>query len=414
MRCVPPSTSHQPCPAARPAGARARRRGSAIQWIGMASPVAAAIASLVVDWGRLQLVRSELQYVAEAAARHATNSLCGIPSVARNAAIEVAMQNKADGHPVELTAADVELGTWDAANGTFRAFTGAGEVTADAVRVTARRAASRGTAVPMIFGQLTGRATGDVQASAITTLGIEGYGVIGLDFLKLSGNATASWRPDDGSKPVGPWGNVASNGDITLGGSSFVNGHARPGVGRYVYGAEGRVSGTVRQLKTPLVFPNGEAGQVAAFNDDALVPAKYRSGASLVLDSNDKLALPGGNYYFQDVKVMGTLTFTGPATVYCYGDFALHGHARTYSNMPKNLAVVMCPAADGTPPGTLKVWSGTELYASLYAPQSPIVLGGNGDIYGSVLGKSVDMTGTSAIYYDVTLKAHGIGVSLVR
>lgn len=412
MRSNPSSSSTVARPAPRRTGRT--RRGSAIMWVGLTSPVALAFASLLIDWGRVQLVRCQLQQAAESAARHATNSLCGDSAVARTAAIDLAKLNMADGQPIVLRDSDVELGTWDTTAGTFRAYSGAQEAMADAVRVTARRESSRGTGVPMIFGALTGRTTADIQASAITTLELEGYGVIGLDWIKMGGNSTASYRSDGGANATGAWGNVASNGDITLSGSSFINGHARPGVHGYVYGGDKRVSGTIRQLKTPLNFPNGSAGTVAQFNDNAAIPLSYMKGLDLTLSSSDSLSLPGGNYYLEDVDIKGTLKFTGPTTLYCYGSFTLWAKALTAANLPKNLTIVMCPGPNGAAPGALTVWSTSALYASLYAPQSPIILGGTGDIYGSVLGKSVDMSGTSAIFYDVTLKAHGIGVSLVR
>src|SRR4051812_12043265 len=179
MRSSNPSSSTLVRPAPRRAGVR--RHGSAILWVGLASPLVMGFASLTIDWGRVQLVRCQLQQAAEAAARHATNSLCGDPAVARTAAIDLAKLNKADGQPVVLRDTDVELGTWDSNAGTFRAYTGAQEQMADAVRVTARRADARGTGVPMIFGAITGRTSVDVQASATTTLELEGYGVIGLD-----------------------------------------------------------------------------------------------------------------------------------------------------------------------------------------------------------------------------------------
>jgi hypothetical protein len=49
------------------------------------------------------------------------------------------------------------------------------------------------------------------------------------------------------------------------------------------------------------------------------------------------------------------------------------------------------------------------LYASIYGPTSAVTLSGTGDIYGSVLGKSVSMTGTSAIHYDLGIDGVGMG-----
>ena len=50
-------------------------------------------------------------------------------------------------------------------------------------------------------------------------------------------------------------------------------------------------------------------------------------------------------------------------------------------------------------------------YADIYGPQSRINMSGTGDIYGSIVGKSIDMTGNSAIHYDMSL---GGGIRLVQ
>jgi hypothetical protein len=49
------------------------------------------------------------------------------------------------------------------------------------------------------------------------------------------------------------------------------------------------------------------------------------------------------------------------------------------------------------------VGGNSSIYFNLYAPQSPVTLSGGGAIYGSVLGWSINMTGTSNIYYDLGL-----------
>jgi hypothetical protein len=50
----------------------------------------------------------------------------------------------------------------------------------------------------------------------------------------------------------------------------------------------------------------------------------------------------------------------------------------------------------------------------VYAPQSDITLSGSGDIYGSVLGKSISMTGSSAIHYDMNLSGTSGQIALVK
>ena len=40
-------------------------------------------------------------------------------------------------------------------------------------------------------------------------------------------------------------------------------------------------------------------------------------------------------------------------------------------------------------------------------------IGGNGDIYGSVLGLTVEMSGSGEIHYDLSLKGTG-GIAIVK
>ena len=86
----------------------------------------------------------------------------------------------------------VEFGTWDKTNRTFTSLTGINRNYANAMRITARRLATRGTAVPVFFGRALGVSSCDVQATAIAMAPDTGYGVIGLDYIKMSGNTTSS------------------------------------------------------------------------------------------------------------------------------------------------------------------------------------------------------------------------------
>jgi hypothetical protein len=139
------------------------------------------------------------------------------------------------------------------------------------------------------------------------------------------------------------------------------------------------------------------------------------SGSSINMN-NKQATVAGGNYVINNFDLTGnaSITFTGPTTLYCYGSVTLRGSVTTSASQPKNLTIVMIANPyNGNPPGSVSVSSSTALYASIYAPQSSVELAGSGDIYGSVLGKSVDMTGTSSIRYDLNFSSNG-GVGLVR
>src|SRR5215207_9615146 len=87
----------------------------------------------------------------------------------------------------------------------------------------------------------------------------------------------------------------------------------------------------------------------------------------------------------------------------------MSGNVVTRDSVPGNFRLVMVPTPTGGAPGTVSIGSSAALYASVYAPQSDITLSGNGAIYGSVVGKSVNMIGTSAIHYDLGLGGGGYG-----
>ena len=62
----------------------------------------------------------------------------------------------------------------------------------------------------------------------------------------------------------------------------------------------------------------------------------------------------------------------------------------------------------------MKINSSSSLYATIYAPQSPVTISGSGAIYGSVLGLQVDMTGSGSVHYDRALDGAAAGVKLVE
>src|SRR3954462_13091414 len=92
----------------RPHGAR--RLGIALVWAMVVMVALCAIASLAVDYGRVQLAKTELHRGADAAARAAVASISKGVTAAQNAAISTAALNKCDGTAIALTTSDIELG----------------------------------------------------------------------------------------------------------------------------------------------------------------------------------------------------------------------------------------------------------------------------------------------------------------
>jgi hypothetical protein len=358
-----------------------------------------AIASLAVDYGRVQVVKSELRRAADAAARAAASDVANTTN-AETLAVQYAAANTADGGSVILVpATDMKFITWNPNSRTYTELTGSARSNANAIRVQTRRT------VPLMWGALIGRGSFDVKAHSICAVSPENYGVVGLNSVSMTGNTSNSYW-SNGSGTDSNAGNIASNGNIVLNGGATINGNARPGPGKTVTG--GSVTGTTTPLTTILSFPPGNAGTYATVNDNQYAVSKISNG-SFSLGKNQNLSLPGGNYYFKDFSSAtgSLLMFTGPATIYCWGNFSMTGQTVTNSSLPKNLKIVMCPGPTGQTPGTVNITAGASLYADVYAPQSTVSIGGSGAIYGSVLGLNVNMTGGASIHYDLALTGGG-------
>lgn len=380
-------------------------------YIGIASVALVGIASLASDFGLTQMAKMELQASVDAAARAAASELPSITN-SQSSAQAIGNKNTFAGNPLNLnTTTELEYVSWDRTTGSYTVLTGNSRSNANAIRINVQRQ------VPLTLARAVGMNQVTLRASSIALMEDENYGVIGLEYIKMSGNSANSYYSVNGTNPstFGDRGNVASNGDITLSGSSSIRGNARPGIGKQVIGSSS-VTGSTRPLERVLSFPNGDAGSYRFVNDNGNVPNSAMAASSFQLGNNKSLILPGGNYYFNNFSTGGgsDLSFTGAATIYVYGNFDMKGRTSTSGNLPGNLRVVMVPNGSGNPPGTLEIGSSAALYADVYAPQSRITLSGSGDIYGSVLGKSIDMTGSSAIHFDRSLFNISTDVLTVR
>jgi hypothetical protein len=385
-----------------------RHNGIGLVYAIMIMVALCAICSFAVDYGRVELAKTQLRSAADAAALAAANTLLSDITAAPRVAAGIASANLVDGKPVILdTALDVEIGNWDAATHTFTPLIGTARVGAKSCRVTARRTEARGNAIDLPFARLIGKNYCDVTASAVAVAVPPRFAAVGLEYIKMGGNATNSYK--NGTSGFGHNGDIASNGDITLGGSSFVDGNAYPGIGRRVIGAN-HVTGATTPLTYVLNYPPVDASSFASHNDNANVPQTAISSGSIRLVSGKTVTLPGGNYYFRDMYLGGgcELVFNGPATIYLTGNLEMHGHAAVYDNLPRNLRIVM--ASVGTT-ALLDMQGGSSLSTDIYAPEARISIMGTGDVYGAIVGKSIDMSGNAAIHYDMSLRG---GVSLVK
>jgi Flp pilus assembly protein TadG len=144
------------------------RHGIAIIYTIVTAIAVLAVLSLAVDFARVELVKTQLQRAADAAARYGASGLSNIingTSAAYANAVAAAAENKADNASVVLDPTqDIKLIIWNSATGKYTITTD--PTLANGVWVNPVRSSARGNAVPLMFASLTGNkgmATCDIK-----------------------------------------------------------------------------------------------------------------------------------------------------------------------------------------------------------------------------------------------------------
>jgi hypothetical protein len=156
-----------------PAGYRRPRRGSVLIYSLLLMTIMLAMTSFAVDYGRLQLIKTQLQRNADSAARGSLEMYIeGSSSDYTYWGPEMTAQlfNPVDNNSGVSPTISFTWGYWNSSSKTFTAGTG----TPVAVMVTVSRTAANGNAVPLTFPLMNGlsafRTTCDVTATAIAVL----------------------------------------------------------------------------------------------------------------------------------------------------------------------------------------------------------------------------------------------------
>lgn len=392
---------------------RARRRrqhGVSIVYSVIILLAVVGTVSFAVDYGRVQIAKTQLRAAADSAARAAVADVGSITTV-QNTAIQYAAANNCDGTAISITTADIDFLDWDASTRTYTVLNGNNRNNADAVRVNCSRTGDNG--ISLLFGSLIGRSKCDVHASAIAAMTPPGYSLVGLNYISLKGNSSMSYWSSSGSVS-GNAGNIASNGNITSSGTSTIQGTVWVLPGASVTGVSAAQQKT---LTNPLSYPNGDPSPYStSYNNNTSIPGSIMSSGSVQAGSKSA-SIPPGNYVVQDFSSNpgSVLTLQGAVTFYVYGTMNLKGNISTYNSVAKNLNIVMIPnPSTGAAPGSVTIASSGAMHAVVYAPQSDVTLSGSGAIYGSVIGKSITMSGTSDIYYDLSNTGNTAVIQLVK
>ena len=340
--------------------------------------VSFAFASLAMDYGRVQLAKTELRTAVDSAARHGVQWVSGGKTTALPAVNSAAADNTVNGSAITFTNAQIDIGSW---NYQTRVFTVNG-APRTALRV------SNSASIPLALGDQIGMTACTIRASAVAKcvpLSIVGYSGFAFKNNTFVGsyNSSVTLTPTQASASsnatlvsngyIGEQNNGTVKGDCIVGPSGSVD----PGFS--ISGATQTLTSAVPVLSEPSWNGGGNPGGV---------PNNYTCSSTTTL--------PGGSYNFTKLTVNAALTFSGPATIYVNGNIDLNAVVNTYQSIPSNLKIYQI--------GPNRTFDGNQvLRAVIVAPRSKFTADNNFKLYGACVFDTITVKNNCDFFYDESI-----------
>jgi hypothetical protein len=258
-------------------------------------------------------------------------------------------------------------------------------------------------------------------AYANGTLTVARTGVVGLESVTVNGmNALV----DSFYSSAGPYGagnkgaavNVLGNGAIALGGAK-VHGELRSTqasvtlkdgalvTGDVTAGTTIKNAGTINGTATPnspsAPLAPAPVAECLPFSGGFGVSGKFTYNAIKGdLTVKGPATLADGTYCFHNVTLTGggMLRVTGPVAIGLTGQLDVGGGSNLVNatSVPANLQISSSYVG-----GNGIDLSAINAYVSIYAPRTGITLAGGSAVFGSLLGRTLTVSGDSSVHYDV-------------
>ncbi len=263
--------------------------------------------------------------------------------------------------------------------------------------------------------------------------GLFSYAAFGDNSVTLGGNgATDSYNSADGDYGGE---NIASNGDVGTNGDDegavTVNGDNAQVNGSASTGPDGTIEGeeNVTGAKT-----HDNNVQLSAISIPSELSGLSEDEEKKLSNDDDSQTLSAGDYHFSSIQISGgTLTLDGTVRIYLTdshsltisggGSLTVNGQLELYvtgdcnvggngivndSGLPSNLVVYSTHESSGESNG-FTLSGNSAFYGAVYAPNANLAVTGDGDIYGALVGKTVNVSGNGDIHYDEALQDLGGG-----
>ena len=211
-------------------------------------------------------------------------------------------------------------------------------------------------------------------------------GLAGRDYIDISGHARIDAYKEDGK--------FVDDGEAWSNGTIFVDDHAK-------------IEGTA----TGFGFTINHKGKIkkkkfASLPKELLAvdpPELLEDLGALLVNPGETVTLVTGSYRASRLFVAGQLLIdnvNGPVTLYVDGDVEIVGDGAIslFDEIPEKFAIYIQGVHD------VRLEGNGIFFGVVYAPQSIIFIGGEGEFFGAFAGAEVLVSDDAQVHYDLTLK----------
>jgi len=232
-------------------------------------------------------------------------------------------------------------------------------------------------------------------------------GIFARDTIQMSGNAYTDAY--DSSK--GPYsaasrsnnGHVRTNGNIALSGNATIGGNAIPGPNQQVTMAgNAAVTGSTTAATSPASYT------------PVTVPGGATSLGALSVSGNKTRTLTAGTYVASSISITGNAKLIinasgGPVNLYVTGNISVAGNGiANATNLPSNLMIYQSGNSG------IAFSGNADFYGTIYAPESPLTVSGNGNMFGAFVTSTLQNSGNGGIHFDQALKSIPGGAGSIK
>ena len=239
------------------------------------------------------------------------------------------------------------------------------------------------------------------------------YAAYGADSIILKNTAcTDSYNSDSGSYDstvLLEGGDIGTNGYIYMANQGDVYGNASTSGGDIILiGEKAIIHGDTSTSEDPMEMNLADASDYAYAQSNSLAPAGFTGSYfydpttdALLLNNYDTLVLSDGVYYFSSLTLgqHASLQIAPGANVQIYmtGDLDIGQHSDVNSGGSASDLTIYSQGS------TLTLGQQTELVAAFYGPTTNIIVDNNTNIYGSLIGASVNISNSACVHFDRAL-----------